>query len=808
MDSLLRDLRFSARSLLKRPTLTIIAVITLAIGIGANSAIFSVVNALLIKPLPFPELERVVAIWETQPSQGVLHNEASMANFLDWRAQNQTFEQMGLYRWWSTNLTGLETPERVQGFLVTANFLDVLGVKPAMGRGFLADEDQPGKEPVVILTHGLWQRRFGNDPNIINKSITLNGISRSVIGVMPEGFKYPRGADVLAPITITPELARSRQSHSYEIVGRLKPNVTPDSAQADLSTIASRLEKEYAESNTGWGVVVHPIVADAVRLYKTAVLVLMAAVGFVLLIVCANVANLMLARAAGRQKEMALRAALGAGRWRLVRQLLTESVMLALVGGALGVLIAYWGVDLLRTLNPGDAAKFAPGWDRLGVNLPVLGFNMGLSLVSGLLFGLAPAWQISKTDLNETLKEGGRQTSSGSHRLRGLLVISEVALSLMLLVSAGLLMRSFISLLKTDPGFNPEKVMTMNLVLPAAKYREAPQKATFYSELTKRVEALPGVESAAFVNYLPLGGSNSSDAFLIEGVAEPAPGQDFIGRYRVCTPRYFHTLGVRILKGRGFTEQDKADAPPVIMVNETLAKKYWTNGDAVGKRMRFSGPFDKVKNPWLEVIGILQDVKHELNLAVTPDFYLPHAQDPWSSMVLVAKTKVAPKALAADIRQQVWSLDKDQPVFDLRTMEEVRTLSVSVYSFSSFSLGIFAAIALLLAAIGIYGVMSYAVMQRTQEIGIRMALGARAADVLKLVVKNGMSLALIGVVAGLAGAFTLTRLLQSLLFGVTPTDALTFAVVTLGLLLVALLACYIPARRATKVDPLVALRYE
>jgi putative ABC transport system permease protein len=806
MDSLLRDFRFSARSLLKRPALTIIAVVTLAIGIGSNSAIFSVVNALLLKPLPFSELERVVAVWENQLSRGVEHNEASMANFLDWRAQNHTFEQLGLYRWWSTNLTGLETPERIQGFLVTANFLDVLGVKPAMGRGFLADEDQPGKDPVVILTHGLWQRRFGADPNIVNKTITLNGISRSVIGVMPQGFKYPRGADVLAPLTITPELARSRQSHSYEIVGRLKPNVTLGSAQADLSTIAARLEKEYAESNTGWGVVVYPIIEDTVRLYKTAVLVLMAAVGFVLLIVCANVANLMLARAAGRQKEMALRAALGASRWRLVRQLLTESVILALIGGALGVLIAYWGVDLLRAANPGDAAKFAPGWDQLVVSLPVLGFNLGVSLLSGFLFGLAPAWQISKTDLNGALKEGGRQTSSGSHRLRSLLVISEVALSLMLLVSAGLLMRSFVSLLKTNPGFSPDNILTMHLSLPAAKYKEDEQRVSFYSELVSRVRALPGVESAALVNYLPLGGSNSSDAFLIEGVAEPPPGQEFVGRYRVCTPSYFETMSIPILKGRAFTQQDRADAPPVIIVNETLARRFWPTTDALGKRMRFFGPPEK--NPWIQVVGIVPDVRHELNLPVTPDYYLPHAQDPWNSMVLVAKTKVEPLALAASIRQQVWSLDKDQPVFDVRSMEQVRALSVSLYSFSSVSLGIFAVIALLLAAIGIYGVMSYAVTQRTQEIGIRMALGARAADVLKLVVRDGMALALIGVVAGLAGAFALTRLLRSLLVGVTPTDLVTFTMVTLGLLSVALLACYVPARRATKVDPLVALRYE
>jgi putative ABC transport system permease protein len=783
-----------------------IAVITLALGVGGTTAIFSVVNALLVKPLDFPKLDRVVAVWETQPSRGVERNEASMANFLDWRKQSQSFEHLGLYRWWSTNLTGVEPPERVQGFLVTANFLEVTGLKPIIGRGFAPDEDQPGRSPVALLSHGLWQRRFGGDPNIVNQTITLNGIARTVIGVMPQGYTFPKGADVLAPLTITPELERSRQNHSYLIVGRLKPNVTVPQAQADLNTIAARLEKEYAETNTGWGIVVYPIVEDTVRQYSAALWILMGAVGLVLLIACANVANLMLARAASRQKEIALRAALGASRWRIIRQLLVESLLLALIGGAFGVLIAFWSVDLLRTLNPGEAAKFAPGWDQLGINVPVLLFTLVVSVFSGLLFGLAPAWQSSKPDLNSSLKEGGRYASSSSNRLRRLLVISEVALSLMLLVGAGLLMRSFVQLLKTNPGFSPDNILTMNLVLPAAKYKEPAQRASFYEELVRRAEAVPGVQSAAVVNYLPLGGSNSSDAFLIEGIPQPPPGQDFIGRYRVCSSRFFETLSIRILKGRGFTEDDKPDSPPVIIVNETLAKRFWPSTDPVGKRMRFTGPPEK--NPWMEVVGVAEDVKHELNLAVTPDFYLPLSQDPWSSMVLVARTKVEPMALAAPLRQQVWSIDKDQPVFDVRTMEQVRALSVSLYSFSSVTLGIFAVVALILAAVGIYGVMAYAVAQRTHEIGIRMALGARAGDVLRLVVKNGMTLALIGVAAGLAGAWVLTRYLSSLLVGVSATDAFTLISVSVGLLIVALLACYIPASRATKVDPLVALRYE
>jgi putative ABC transport system permease protein len=806
MANLGNDIRYALRNLVKRPGFTAIVVITLAIGIGANTAIFSFINALLLKPLPFPDLDRVVAVWEKVPSRGVERNEVTVADYLDWRAQSKSFDQLGIYSWWSTNLTGADSPERVQGFQVTTNFLDIVGIKPMMGRGFSAEESEPGKGAVALLTYSLWQRRFGADPNIVNKTISTNGITRTVIGVMPPEFNYPKGAEIYSPLVITPELARARRNQSYLGIGRLKPGISIQAAQADMDHIAGQLEKQYPESNTGRGVVIYRILQDTVRMYATGLWVMMVAVGFVLLIACANVANLMLTRATGRQREIALRAALGASRLRIVRLLLTESMVLGLVGGALGVLIGYWGIDLIRAANPGEAARYAAGWNHLGINLPVLIFTLLLSVLSGVVFGLAPAWQLSKPDLNSALKEGGRQGTSGSHRLRGLLVVSEIALSLMLLVSAGLLLRSFLQMVKTNPGFKSDNLLTMNLVLPGAKYKDESQRSAFYSELVRRTEGLPGVESAAAVNHLPLGGSNSSNPFLIEGLPEPPPGQEFSGRYRVCTPNYFQTMGIAVLKGRAFTEQDKAGAPPVIIVNETLARKYWPNNDPIGKRMRYPGALEK--NPWMQVVGVVQDVKHEMNLPITEDFYTPHAQDAWQSMVLVAKTKVDPAAMAAPIREQVWSIDKDQPVFDVHTMREVQAISLALYSFSSVMLGIFAGIALLLAAIGIYGVMSYTVTQRTQELGIRMALGAQTMDVLKLVVRNGMFLALIGVAVGLAGAFAMTRLLASLLFGITPTDAFTFSMVTLGLLLVTLIACYIPARRATKVDPMVALRYE
>ena len=806
MENLLSDARYAIRNLLRRPAFTLIAVVTLALGIGANTAIFSAIDALLLKPLPIPELDRVVAIWDKMPSRGVPHNEVTFANYLDLKNQNQTFEQLALYSWWSPNLTGIEPPERLQGFLVTANLFDALGVKPIMGRNFTAEENQPGKDAVAIITHGLWQRRFGADPEILNKTITINTVAREVVGVMPENFNFPYGAEMYAPIAMTPQLMKSRGSHSYYIIGRLKPGTPIKSAQAEIDQIMARLEQQFPETNKGWGATAFPLVADTVRQYDTALWVMMGAVGFVLLIACANVANLMLARATGRQKEIALRTALGASRWRIIRQLLTESVIVALIGGALGVLVGFWSINAFRAANPGDAEKFIPGWYQLGINSQVLLFTLGLSVISGIVFGLVPAWQTSKPNLNDSLKGEGRHTSGSSHRLRSSLVVFEVALSLMLLVGAGLLTRSFLSLLRTNPGFNSDNVLTMSLVLPRLKYKEDPQRAAFYSDLVQRVKSYPGVESAAVVNFLPLGGSNSSDSYLVEGEPEPQPGQENEGRYRVASPDYFRTMGISVIQGRGFTEQDKADAPPVVIVNETLARQHWPGQSPIGKRIRFYGPLDKA--PWMEVVGVIADVKHDLTIPVTPEYYLPHAQDPWPGMVLVAKTSVEPASLAGALRQQVWAIDKDQPVFDVHTMKEVRASSVVLYSLTSVMLGIFAGVAMILAAIGIYGVMAFAVTQRTQEIGIRMALGAQTADVLKLVVKHGMKLALLGIIIGLAGSWALTRFIGKLLVGVQPTDLLTFSLVSLCLLVAAFIACYLPARRATKVDPLVALRYE
>jgi putative ABC transport system permease protein len=807
MNKLWQDIRYSLRLLLKRPGFTLVTVITLALGIGANTAIFSMVNALLINPLPFPKVDRLVAMWEKIPSQGVERNETAIANYIDWQAQNQSFEEVALYSWWNANLSGIDPPERVQGYVVTTNLLNTLKVRPALGRDFTPEEAQPGKDHVIILSYGLWQRRFGGDPDIINQTLTVNGIPRTIIGIMPEDYQFPKGVDVLAPYAFTAQQESNRQGHGNLTIARLKDGVSLAQAQADMDAIAARLEQQYPQTNTGRGVVVYTLLDDTVRIYKVLLLITLLAVGFVLLIACANVANLMMARAASRTKEIAVRLALGASRWRIMRQLMTESVMLAILGGAAGILLALWGTDTLKAAMPGDTVRYIIGWRNISVNFAVLGYTLGLSILVGILFGFAPALQASKPDLNETLKEGGgKTTASGQHRLRSILVIAEVALSLLLLVGAGLMMKSFWQILKANPGFSADNVLTMSLTLPRAKYPDEVKRLNFYQQLNQQVAALPGIETVGMVNYIPLGGSNSSDSFLVEGVPDPPPGQEFVGRYRVCTPDYFKAMGITVLNGRGFTEQDTANSQPVAIINETMARQYWPNGDAIGKRFRLEGPI--AQNPWRVVVGIIKNVKHELSLPVTAEYYFPVAQDAWGTMILVVNTKAEPLALAQAIRAEVQAVDKDQPVYDIQTMKQVRSQSTMAYSFSGALLSIFAIVALVLAAVGIYGVMSYAVTQRTHEIGIRMALGARPADVLSMVIRHGMGLTVIGLGIGSLGAWFLMKAMASLLFEVSANDLTIFLGVPFILTAVALTACFIPARRATKVDPMIALRYE
>jgi putative ABC transport system permease protein len=799
LETLWQDIRYGARMLMKNSGFTLIAVIALALAIGANSAIFSIINAIVFKPLPFDDLDRIVAVWEKAPGPGAERNQASVANYLDWREQSNSFENLAIYMLWSANLGGIDPPERVRGYQVSPNLLDAVGVKIALGRNFLPDEDQPGNDNVVILTHGLWQRSFGGDPNVVGRTANVNGVARTIIGVMPPGVIYPYGAELLAPMAMTPETMRNRSYHLSPVVGRLKEGVSIGQAQSDLDAIAGRLEQQYPNTNTGRGVLVFPILDDAVREYKTATLMIMAAVAFVLLIACANVANLTLARATGRMKEVALRLALGASRGRIIRQLLTESVILAFMGGTIGVLLARWGVDAFKATLPEDAVL--PGYNHLGVNSRVLVFTLIVSVVTGILFGLAPAIQASKPDLNETLKDGVGKAGVGRHRLRAALIVAEISMSLVLLTGAGLLMKNFLTILKINPGINTDNVLTMGITLAPAKYENDARRRAFYDELMRRARSLPGVEAAALINNLPLGQSDSSSGFLVEGVPDPPPGQGFEGGYRVCTPDYFKTMGAPVVRGREFTEADTADSNPVIIVNETLAKRFWPGGDALGKHIRF-GP-----SRW-EVVGVFGDVKRQLFRPITSDFYLPLAQHTWETMTLVARTRTQPLALTAPIRSVIQAIDRDQPVFDVKSMPQVRDRMVMPFRVLGILLSGFGVFALILAATGIYGLMAYAVAQRTREIGVRMALGARRGDILKLlVVGQGMRMTAIGIIIGLAGAAGLTQVLKGMLFGVNAIEWGIGAGVTLLLAGVSLLACYVPARRAAKVDPMVALRY-
>jgi putative ABC transport system permease protein len=806
---MLQDLRFGLRMLLKHKGLTIVAVLTLALGIGANAAIFSVVNAVLLNPLPYPNPERVVTIAQTAADAGSVP--MSYPNFLDLRAQQTVFAEMSAAVPVGMILTGMGDAERFIGKYATGSFFATLGVQPQLGRLFTTAEDKAGCERVIVLTHGLWQNRFGGDPNVLGRSITMNSEPWTIIGVLRADFDFygSGGNSFFVPIgrLLDQEYMHRRASRPLLwVTAQLKPGVTIERAQTELNVIAARLEQQYPEANKGKSVTLRSFMDDYVGDNRQVLLVLLAAVTMVLLIACANVANLLLARAAGRGREIALRLALGASRWRIVRQLLTESVLLALTGGALGLLLATWGLELIVKLDPNAMARL----DEIKLDGRVLGFTLLISLLTGVIFGSAPAWQTTRMGLQDALKEGGRNSSGGGRRLRQALVVAEIALSLLLLISAGLLLRSFQQMTQVDPGFEPKNVLTMRLRLPDAKYRESAQTLAFLRQVHERVSALPGVQQASFSHGVPLGGRELNEYQLI-GQADDA-AQGYVALDRTISEGYHATLGIRLVQGRYFTAQDNGTSAPVAIVDEAFVRRHFPNGSALGQQLRFKGD----EEPWREIVGVVRNVKHGgLDHAGHIEIYRPFTQtsahwlaDLTRSMDLVVKTATNANSFILPIKKQIQAIDPDQPIANVRTMEEYLARSITPRRFTLTLLGIFAAVALVLSAIGIYGVMSYTVAQRTQEIGIRMALGAQVGDVLTLVLRGGMQWALVGVLFGLIGAFAATRLLRNLLFGVSATDPLTFMGISLLLTLVALLACYLPARRAAQVDPLIALRHE
>jgi predicted permease len=811
MDTLIQDLRYGIRALLKSRGFAVVAVIALALGIGATTAIFSVVDAVLLRPLPYKNAERLALIWHSYPQINLPQASICVPCYAEYRDMTSSFDQVATMTGWAVNLTGIGEPERLQGNRVSFNYFTTLGAEPAQGRAFLEEEDKPGNNLVVVLSHGFWVRRLGADPNVLGTTLTLGGLSYNVIGIMPADFTGPQPVDLWSPIAFTQEeLAPTNHGNEYlTVIARLKPGVALGQAQAEMDTLADQLRPQFYGAS--WGITLVSLREQLVGDIRLPLLILLGTVGCVLLIACANVANLLLARATSRQKEMAIRAALGASRGRVVRQLLTESVLLAMLGGVFGLALAYLGIRLIVIGVPQNVSNSIVGWKQIGLNPEVLGFTLVVSLLTGIIFGLVPAFQASKPDLHDSLKEGGRTGSEGGRRnlVRSTLVVVEVAVALVLLVGAGLLIRSFGRLQEVNPGFNPQNILTMQISLPRSKYAENNQMSAFYEQVLDRVKALPGAQSAAFGTNLPMSGSNSSASFSVEGLQVPQGESSPHGDPHMVSTDYFKTMEIPLLSGRYFDERDSKDSLPVTVVDETLANRYWPDQDPVGKRI--AAFFDSKNNQlnWRTVVGVVKNVKrYGLDGKIKEQYYFPQSQSPQRSMFLLVRSAADPTGLASSIRDAIHNVDKDQPIFRVMTMEQVVSNSVAQKRFSMLLLVIFAAVALLLAAVGIYGVMSYSVTQRSHEIGIRMALGAQQGDVLRMVVRQGMTITLIGVVIGLVGAFLVTRIMSSLLFGVGARDPLTFVAIPLILAGVALGACFIPARRATRVDPMIALRYE
>ena len=801
MDTLWQDVKYGFRMLLKNRGVTLIAILTLALGIGANTAIFSVVEAVLLRNLQFRDPQRLVMVWEHNFSRGRKTNVVGPANFIRWRERNQSFEKLSAFIEWQTNITGAGEPERVPTGIVTSDFFETLGAGAAIGRTFQPEEGVPGKNNVVLLSDGYWKRRFGGDRNVLGTTITLNGRQVNIIGVMPASFKGLMTVDVWTPYAVG-EGWRTARGRSMSTVARLRPGVTVAQAQAEMSGIARQIETELPDFTGGWGATVVPLREQLVGDLRTAILVLAGAVGFVLLIACANIANLLLARVAARKREIAIRGALGGGPIRLVRQLLTESVMLALVGGIAGALVAVWALEGLVAIAPPVFGRFT----EIRLNTQVFSFAFVLALFSGVLFGIAPALSTSRADLQESLKEGGRTGGLQSRNgLRKALVICEVALSLMLLVGAGLLLRSFSNLIGTDPGFQKENIVSMQLTLSGQQYRDEARVRQFFEQALERIAAVPGVSSAGAISWLPLGSPGSATAFQVIGRPAPKAGEEPVTDVRMVTPGLFRTMGIPLLAGRTFTADDSPQAPKRIVINQTLARQYWPGEDPIGKRVSMSWGDDIEA----EIIGVVGDV-HLVGLEqdVRPAMYWSNAQLSNSFMTVMVRSERDPLSLVGALKAQVAAIDPLQAVSSIRTMDDVAAESVRQPRFTTLLLGLFAGLALLLAAVGIYGVIAYSVTQRTHEIGIRMALGAERGAVLRMILQQGMLLVWIGLAIGLAGAFALTRYMETLLFHVKPTDPGTFAAVAALLVGIALAACWFPARRATRVDPIVALRYE
>ena len=804
MATLWQDVQYALRMLRKSPGFTLVAILTLAIGIGANSSIFSVVHAVMLRPLPFERPQDLYMIWGT--TKNIEKEAASYPDFLDWRDQAQKFENIAGFFGQSANLSTNDQADRVSAYRVTSNLFRTMRVQPVIGRDFTPEDDNAGAAKVVILSYELWQKRFGGNREIVGSPISINGNPYDVIGVAPKGFRVLGAADLWVPMAIPESQKPGRRNDFIGVIGRVKPGVTREAAFTEMNLIAKRLEQQYPESNTGWTLKLVPLHEELVGNVKEVLIALWAAVGLVMLIVCVNVASLLLTRSAARKKELAIRAALGASPGRLVRQLLTEALILGLIGGGLGLLLANWGTRLL--IAYGSAS--VPRVQLASLDSTVLLFTLAISLVAGLLFGMAPALEFIRPRLATALNEGGRVAtqSVGSRRLRRTLVIAEVSVSLMLLIGAGLMIRTLESLQGVDAGFRPEKVLAFRVFLPPSQYKDE-QIMTFVNQMIERTSSLPGVRSVGAVNGLYIREGAPILTFSVEGRPDAGAGNEPDAHLGLMTPGFYSTMGIKLVRGRLIEPQDQVNAPLVAVVNETFVKRNFPNEDPIGKRVTMEADDQGHPKNWRTIVGIVKDVKQDgLDQAVYPEMQVPMTQNPRSAMTFVVRTDGDPKALTGTIREQVRSLDPNLPIFAVQTMDEVLAESVATRRFSMYLFAAFAAIALGLAAIGIYGVMAQSVTQRVQEIGVRMALGARPKDILTMVLGQGTWLTVIGIIAGLTGAMLVSRFLRALLFGVQPIDPITYVVVTMVLIVVALFASYLPARRAAKVDPMVALRYE